>query len=179
MSFIHTLKNLQNPTLAAFLRDQRLPELFRRREFRFTEAFLHRELCAQACDEEILDLDLALHDGYAEVRGTVKMRLLPAITFTFRVRIAGMEFNVLGKRLHLAVEQVKPVDLHWVTRRLVERVPFLSYADDRITVDLERVPSLAGPLNYRAKGVRPADFFTLRDVTLRTGEVVGRLGILL
>lgn len=176
MSLLHKLKN---PALAAFLRDQQLPELFRRREFRLTEAFLRREIFSQATDDEILSLDLAVHDGFAEVRGMVKKRFLPAIPFSFQVRLAGMEFNALGKRLHLTVDQVKPLDLDWVTRRLVERVPFLAYAEDRIMIDLERIPSLAPSLSYRIRGVRVADYFTLRELSLRPGVVVGRLGLLL
>jgi hypothetical protein len=176
MSILHKLKN---PVLAAFLRDQQLPELFRRREFRLTEAFLRREVFSQATDDEILNLDLVVHDGFAEVRGAVKKRFLPTIPFSFRVRVAGIEFNSLGKRIHLAMEQVKPLDLDWVTRRLVERVPFLVYTEDRIMIDLERIPSLASSLSYRIKGVRVADHFTLRELTLRPGEVVGRLGVTL
>jgi hypothetical protein len=176
MSILHKLKN---PALAAFLRDQRLPELFRRREFRFTEEFLRRELFAQVSDEEIHNLDLSVQDGFAEVRGAVKKRFLPAISFSFRVRVVGVEFNALGKKLHLAVEQVKPLDLDWVTRRMVERVPFLTYGEDRIMVDLERIPSLAASLSYCIKGIRVADFFTLREVALRSGEVVGRLSVTL
>ena len=176
MSILHKLKN---PTLTAFLQDQHLPSLFRHREFHLTEAFLRRELLTQAADEEIPQLDLTLHDGYAAVSGIVKKRLMPQIHFSFRLRLVGIEFNAMAKRLHLAVDEVNPLDLEWVTRRLVERVPFLSYAASRITVDLERVPRLAVPLACRIKGVRVANFFTIKELHLRPGEVVGRLGVTL
>lgn len=177
MSLLHKLKN---PALAAFLKDQHLPALFRHREFRLTEEFLRRELlAAEGEDEEVPQLELSLQNGYAEVRGVVKKRLMPQIPFSVRLRIQGVEFNPMAKRIHLAVEELKPLDLDWITRRLVERVPFLSYAAGRITVDLERVPRLQAPLAARIKGVRMADFFTLKELHLRPGEAVGRLGVML
>ena len=173
------LQRLKNSPLAAFLQDQRLPELFRHREFRLSEAFLRRELQAMAADEEVGPLQLFIHDGRIEVRGVVKKRLLPPIPFGVTLRLAGVEFNAMAKRLHLAVEEVKPLDVDWITGRLVARVPFLSHGAGRITIDLERVPRLHLPLTCRIKGVRVADFFTIKELRLKPGEVVGRLGVTL
>lgn len=176
MSLLHKLKN---STFSAFLQDQHLPGLFRRREFRLTEAFLRRELLTQVADEEIPELDLELHDGYAEVRGVIKKRFMPQLAFSLRLRVVGVEFNAMAKRLHLAVDDVKPLDVDWITRRLVERVSYLNYAAGRISIDLDRMPRLEIPLAYRIKGVRVADFFTIKEIHLRLGEVVGRLGVTL
>jgi hypothetical protein len=174
VSILHKLKKT---ALTAFLRDQRLPELFKSREFRLSEEFLRREFLAQAVDEEITALHFAVHDGYAEIRGAVKKRLMPQISFSFKLRVAGIEFNAMAKRLHLTIDDIKPLDLEWITRRLVERVPFFSYSAGRISIDLEGVPRLAVPLGYRIKGVRVADYFTIKELQLRPGEVVGRLGV--
>jgi hypothetical protein len=61
----------------------------------------------------------------------------------------------------------------------VERVPFLAYRDGLLVCDLERVPRLDALLAHRIGAARVADFLTLRELSLRQGEIVGRLGVVL
>lgn len=171
---------LKNPALVELLKDQRLREIVTRREFRVSEEYLHREFISRAGDDEVRNLALRFHDGFGELSGEVKKRLLPvAIPFSARFIIAGVEFNALGKRVHLRVDEVKPMDVDWVTKRVVERVPFLAYHDGLMSCDLEQVPRLDAILASRVGGKRVADFLTLKELVIRPGEMVGRLGVIL
>lgn len=170
----------RNPAFRDLLKDQRLKELLARREFRISEEYIHREFISQAGDDEVRGLALRFRDGFGELSGEVKKRLLPfAVPFAARFTIHGVEFNAMGKRVYLRVEEVKPVDFDWVTRRVVEQVPFLDYRDGLLVCDLERVPRLDALLAHRVGPARVADFFTLRELSLRNGEIVGRLGVVL
>lgn len=170
---------LQNPALLGLIRDQRLREVLARREFRISEEYVHREFISRSEDEELRGLSLKFYDGHGEVRGEMKKRLLPAIPFSARFSVQGVEFNSMGKRIILSIEQVKPLDLEWVTKRIVEKVPFLAYHHGLLTCDLTRVPRLDAMLAYQVGGVRVADFVTLRELFLREGELVGRVGFCL
>ncbi len=171
---------LKNPALLELLKDQRLREVVIRREFRVSEEYIHREFISRAGDDEVRNLSLRFHDGFGELSGEVKKRLLPvAIPFSARFAITGVEFNSLGKRVHLRVEEVKPMDVDWVTKRVVERVPFLAFRDGLMSCDLEQVPRLDAILASRVGGVRVADFLTLKELVIRPGEMVGRLGVIL
>jgi len=66
-----------------------------------------------------------------------------------------------------------------LTKKLVEKVPFLSFADGLVSVHLTRVPRLAGLLASNVKGFHPFDHIVLKDLEFRPGEVVGRVGVLL
>ncbi len=177
MSIFDTFRN---PAIRGLLKDQRLKELLTRREFRISEEYIHREFISRAGDDEVRGLALRFRDGFGELSGEVKKRLLPfAVPFAARFAIHGVEFNALGKRVYLRVEEVKPLDLDWVTRRVVERVPFLDYRDGLLVCDLERVPRLDALLAHRVGSARVADFLTLRELSLRDGEIVGRLGVVL
>ena len=171
---------LRHPALAELIRDQRLKEMVTRREFRITAEYFQREFLSGAGDDELQGLKLRFRDGYGEIGGEVKKRLLPfAIPFTVRFGIDKVALTSWEKSIYLRIEQVKPLDLDWVTGRVVARVPFLAYQDGVMVCDLARVPRLAEFFGYRLKGMRLADFLTLKELTLREGELVGRLGFCL
>ncbi len=164
---INIFDKLKNPALAGLIKDQRVRELITRREFRISDDYLQREFIDRAGDEELRELSLRFFDGHGELRGLVKKRLLPAISFSARFTLHGVEFNSMGKRLHLAMEEVKPLDLEWVTRRIVERVPFLTYNDGLVTCDLTGVPRLADLLAFELKGMQLANLVTLREIAFQ------------
>jgi len=167
------------PQVATLLADPRLRELLTRRELRVTDDYLNREIMQQAGDDELHGLSLRFLEGYGELSGTVRKRLLPAIPFSARFNVHGVEFGPMGKRLHLSLDEVRPIDLNWLTRRLVERVPFLAYRDGLMICDLLQMPTLGPWLDYRFKGKRLADFVTVKELVIREGELVARLGICL
>ncbi len=173
------LDMLKNPALVEFMKDQRLRELVTKREFRISEEYLHRELLGAAGDEELQGLTLKLHDGYGEIAGTVKKRLLPAIPFSARFRIGAVTFGPYEKKVHLAMEAVKPLDLDWVTRKMVERVPFLSWHEGKVACDLEKVPRLGDLLERRIGYRRASDLVTIKELVFRPGEIVARVGVVL
>lgn len=178
MDIFGKLDKLKNPALLDLLRDQRLKELLFRREFRMTEAYFYREFVRHAEDDEIRKLSLKFRDGYGELAGYVKKRLIPvAIPFSARFALHGVDFSPQAKKIHLRVEEVKPFNLDWVTRRIVEKIPFLAYGEGIVSCDLTRVPRLADFFASQVKGVRPCDFLAVRDIAFREGEIVGRVGI--
>lgn len=171
---------IKNPAFRELLRDQRLTELLTRREFRISEEYVHREFISQAGDDEMRNLLLRFRDGFGELAGEVKKRLLPfAVPFVVRFTIHGIEFSRMGKRIYLQLEEVRPVDLDWVTRRVVEKVPFVDFRDGLLVCDLTLVPRLATILAYRVGSARLADFLTLQELAFREGEIVGRVGVVL
>jgi hypothetical protein len=171
---------LKNPMLLDLIKDQRVKEVVSRREFRITEEYFHREFIARAQDEEMQDLSLRFYDGYGEFAGKVKKRLLPfAVPFTARFTVQDFDFTPRGKVLRLQMEEVKPFDLGWVTGKVVEKIPFLSYREGVVSCDLTKVPRLADLLGYRVKGVRVSDYLTIKELLLKEGEMVGRLGFIL
>jgi hypothetical protein len=178
MSIFATLKS---SALLELIKDPRLRDLLTRREFRLSQEDLNRELLDQtAGEEELLELALAVGDGFLELTGRVKKRPLPfAIPFSARFSLHSLEFSVRSKAVYLRLEELKPFSLDTLTKKLVEKVPFLSFTDGLVTVDLARVPRLAGLLACQVKGFRPFDHIVLKELSFREGEVVGRVGVLL
>jgi len=181
MGIFDRLNNtLKNPAFRELMRDQQLKEVVTRREFRVTEEYFQREFVSRAVDEELRGLSLRFRDGYGEIAGEVKKRLLPfAIPFTARFTVQKVAFTSWEKQVYLQVEQVKPLDLDWVTARLVGNIPFLSCRDGVVACDLTRVPRLAEFFGYQFKGMKVADLLTVKELSLREGELVGRLGVCL
>lgn len=162
------------------IKDPRLHDLVTKREFRLTEEYLHREFLAKVTDEELTGLNLSIGEGHAELSGKVKKRLLPfPIPFSARFSIHSTDFSHKGKVVRLKLEEVKPIDLDSLTKKLVEQVPFLTYEGGLVSLDLERVPRLAELFGYQVKGIRPFDFVVLKDLVLSPGEVVGKVGVIL
>lgn len=162
------------------IKDPRLRDLIVRREFRLTEEYLHEEVFSKLCDEELTDIAFVVGDGSAQLSGKVKKRLLPfAIHFSARFSIHSVVFSHKKRVVNLKLEELKPLDMDALTRKLVEKIPFLSYADGLVTLDLARVPRLAELFSYEVRGMKPFDFVVLKDVAFCPGEVVGKLGVIL
>jgi len=171
---------INDPAFLDLVKEQNLKDLLIRREFRVTESYLQREILDKAIDDEILELNIALFDGYGEISGKMKKRLLPfAIPFSATFTIQGMEFSAARKCVFLKLAQVAPIDLDWLTRKVVERIPFLSCMGDLISCDLTRVPRLAELFAYRVKGISIWDFVTLKELGFKRGEIAGRVGVVL
>jgi hypothetical protein len=81
--------------------------------------------------------------------------------------------------VHLRLEELKPFSLDSLTKKLVEKVPFLSFDDGLVTVHLVKVPRLTRLLTSQVKGFRPFDHVVLKELHFHEGEVVGRVGVLL
>lgn len=173
-------EKLNNPALAELVKEQSLKDLLVKREFHLSQSYLQREFLSRVQDDEILEFSLGLFDGYGEVTGKMKKRLLPfAIPFSATFTIQGMEFSSTRKCVFLKLDQVGPIDLDWLTRKVVERIPFLSCNGNLITCDLTRVPRLAELFAYRVKGINPWDFIAMKELSLKEGEIVGRVGVVL
>jgi hypothetical protein len=174
-------EKIKNPTLAALVKDQNLKDLLVRREFRITQEYLQREFFDPAVDEEILELSIRLLDGYGEICGKMKKRLLPfAIPFSATFTVQSVEFSGTRKSVLLKLEKVEPIDLEWLNKKILGRVPFLScIGSDLIHCDLNKVPRLAELFAYRVKGINPWDYITLKELSLKEGEVAGRVGVVL
>ena len=171
---------LKNPALVELVKEQSLKDLLVRRGFRISQSYLQREFLNLAQDEEILEFSVALFDGYGEIIGKMKKRLLPfAIPFSATFTIQGMEFSAARKCIFLKLARVQPIDLDWLTKKVVERIPFLSCMGELLTCDLTRVPRLAELFAYRVKGINPWDFIALKELNLKEGEIVGRVGVVL
>ena len=172
---------LKSSALLELIQDPRLRDLLTKREFRLSQEELHREFVNQAADEEEMqELALTVGEGFLELSGKVKKRPLPfAIPFSARFSLHSLEFSVRSKAVHLRLEELKPFSLDSLTKKLVEKVPFLSFADGLVTVHLVKVPRLAGLLTCQVKGFRPFDHIVLKELSFRAGEVVGRVGVLL
>ena len=171
---------LKNPALVELVKEQNLKDLLIKREFRISQTYLQREVASRAVDDEMLELSISLMDGYGEITGRVKKRLLPfAIPFSARFTIQGMEFSSARKAVFLKLEKVAPIDVDWLTRKVVERIPFLSCMGDMICCDLAKVPRLAELFAYRVKGINPWDFIALKELKFSGGEISGRVGVVL
>ncbi len=172
---------LKQTALLELVQDPRLKQLLTRREFRLSQEELRHEFAKQAAgEEELHDLALTVGEGFLEVSGRVKKRLLPfAIPFSARFSLHSLEFSPRSKAVHLRLEEVKPFEVDSLTKKLVTKVPFLSFADGLVTVHLSRVPRLTGLLSCQIKGFRPFDHIVLKELSFREGEVVGRVGVLL
>lgn len=173
-------ETLAGPRTAAFVKDQNLQDLLAKREFRLTDKYLHEQFISGMDDEEVRELELRFYDGCGEISGKVKKRLLPVtIPFSFRFSLNDLIFTRDERAAYLKVEEVRPLDLDWVTRRVVEKVPFLSWSDGMVVCRLDQVPGLASLMEARVKGMKVVDFVTLRDVRLQEGELIGRVGVAL
>ncbi|WP_243372776.1 hypothetical protein [Geotalea sp. SG265] len=171
---------LKNPVLLELIKDQHLKEVVTRREVRVSQDYFHRELIARAIDEEIHELSMKFGDGYGEISGKVKKKLIPfSIPFSARFAIERVHFTPQEKMIFLKVEEVKPVDMDFVTRRVVEKIPFLSYSDGIIACDLTQVPELQKFFAYNINGIKVCDFLTVKELLFREGELIGRLGLCL
>ena len=170
---------IKNPALAELVKEQSLRDLLTKRAFRISQGYLQREFLSRALDDEIVELSLLLCDGYGEITGKLKKRFLPALPFSATFTVQGMEFSSARKCVLLKLEKVGPIDLDWLTRKVVRHIPFLSCSGDLITCDLTRVPELARLFDYRIKGLNVWDLITLKELSLRDGEIVGRVGVVL
>ncbi|HBA88944.1 MAG TPA: hypothetical protein DCZ75_13465 [Geobacter sp.] len=171
---------LNDPSFMELVQEQSLRDLLVRREFHIPQAYLQREFLDKAVDDEIVELKLAVFDGYGEISGKMKKRLVPfAIPFSATFSIEGMEFSAMRKCVLLKVANVAPIDLDWLTRKVVERIPFLSCMGEVVVCDLTRVPRLAEMFSHRVKGISMWDYITLKELWLKQGEIVGRVGVVL
>jgi len=171
---------LNDPAFMELVQEQSLKDLLVRREFRIPQAYLQREFLNKAVDDEIQEFTISLFDGYGEISGKMKKRLLPfAIPFSATFTIQGMEFSTARKCVLLKLDQVSPIDLDWLNRKVVERIPFLSCMGDLIVCDLTRVPRLAELFAHRVKGISIWDHIVLKELWLKQGEIVGKVGVLL
>ena len=171
---------IKSSHLLDLVRDPRLKELVTRREFRISEEDLRRALLNRAPDEEVPELSVAIAEGFIEISGKVKKKLLPfAIPFSARFSLHSLEFTPRTKAVHLRLEELKPLDMDWLTRRLVEKLPFLSFGEGLVTVHLVKIPRLAPLLTSQVKGFHPFDHVVLKDLNFYQGEVVGKLGVML
>jgi hypothetical protein len=163
------------------MKDPRLRELVTRREFSISREELQQELLSQTADEEGLqDLTVQVGDGFLEISGRVKKRMLPfAIPFSARFSLHSLEFSPRSKTVHLKLEELKPFEVDSLTKKLVEKLPFLSFADGLVTIQLEKVPRLAGLFGCRIGSFRPFDHIVLKQLNFMEGEVTGKIGVLL
>jgi hypothetical protein len=172
---------LKGSALLELARDPRLKELVTKREFRVGQEELQRELLKQmAGEEELQELAVTVGEGHLELTGKVKKRMLPfAIPFTARFSLHSLDFSPHTKAVHLRLDEVKPFEVDALTRKLVEKVPFLAFNNGLVTVHLAKVPRLAGLLTSQVRGFRPFDHIILKELHFHSGEVVGRVGVLL
>lgn len=171
---------IKNPALAELVKEQNLKDLILKREFRITEAYIQREFVVRAIDDDLPELSITLHDGYGLISGKMKRKLIPfAIPFSGRFSMQSVEFSRARKVLHLKLYEVGPVDLEWLTKKVVRAVPFLTYADNVVECNLMQVPRLAELFAYRVKGINPWDFITLKELSLEDGAIVGRVGVVI
>lgn len=171
---------IRNPLLAELVKEQSLKDLLVKREFRITEDYLQRELLSRALDDEVVELSISICDGFGEIAGKVKKRLVPfALPFSATFTVQGVEFSGARKAVMLKLEKVGPIDVDWLTRKIIERIPFLSCMGDLIVCDLTKVPKLAALFAYRVKGINPWDFITFKELSLRDGEIVGKVGVVI
>ncbi len=174
------LNMLKSPALLDLIKDQRLKEIVTRREVRVSEDYFHRELTNKAIDEDIQELSMKFFDGYGEISGKVKKKLLPfSIPFSARFTVERIFFTPKDKMIFLKVEEVKPVDVEFVTKRIVAKLSFLSYSEGIIACDLARVPELNKFFAYNVHGIKVCDFLTVKELLFKEGEMIGRLGICL
>lgn len=176
-------ERIKNPALVELVKEQSLKDLLTKREFRVSQVYLQREFLSRALDDEIVEFSIALHDGYGEIAGKMKKRLLPAIPFSATFTIHGMEFSPARKTVLLKLEKVGPIDIDWLTKKVVQHIPFLSCNGALLTCDLTRVPRLTELFGYRVKlagrELNAWDLITLKGLSLKEGEIVGRVGVVL
>jgi len=177
MSIFETLKD---KALTELIRDPRVRDLVTKREFRMSQEELREELENRAAGTGLQDLKIIVADGFLELSGRMRKRLLPfPVPFSARFSLHSLEFSAHNKIVRLKLEELKPLHLDWLTKKLVEKVVFLSFADELVTIHLGKVPRLAALFAYHIKRFQPFDHIVLKELTFGNGEVVGRVGVLL
>jgi hypothetical protein len=181
MTILDKIKDrIKNPALAELVKEQSLKDLLVKREFHISQSYLQREFFSRAVDPELPELAIRLGEGVGEITGKFKKRLVPfAIPFSATFTIQGVEFTATRKVVTLKLEQVGPIDLDWLTRKVVQRIPSLTMVGDLMACDLSKVPRLAELFGYRVKGINPWDFITLKELAFRDGEITGKVGVVL
>jgi len=174
-------EKIHNPALVELMKEQSLRDLLTKRAFRVSQGYLQREFLSRVLDDEIVEFSIALFDGRGEIAGKMKKRLLPAIPFSATFTIQGTEFSPARKCVWLKLGEVGPVDFDWLTRKVVQHIPFLSCSGDLVTCDLTKIPNLARMFDRRVKGLdlNVWDLITFKELSLKDGEIVGRVGVVL
>lgn len=171
---------LNDPAFMGLVQEQSLKDLLVRREFRIPEDYLQREFLDKALDDELVEFRLSIGNGFCEVSGRFKKRLVPfAIPFSASFTIQGIEFSSARKCVFLKLGPVSPLDLDWLTKTVVERIPSLSMMGEVLVCDLNRVPRLAELFAHRVKGISIWDYITLKELWMKRGEIGGRVGVVL
>lgn len=171
---------LNDPAFMGLVQEQSLRDLLVRREFRIPQEYLQREFLDKALDDELVEFKLTIAHGYGEVSGRFKKRLVPfAIPFSASFTIQGIEFSAARKCVFLKLGPITPLDVDWLTRKVVERIPSLSMMGEVLVCDLNRVPRLAELFAHRVKGISIWDYLTLKELWLKHGEIGGRVGVVL
>ena len=99
------------------VKDPRVRDLVTRREFRISEEDLRKEFVSRVADEELQELDVVIGEGIpgdlrkneeeaASVPSPVFGALLPAFPGVFPP----------PQNVHLRLEELKPLDLDWLTK---------------------------------------------------------------
>ena len=97
--------------------------------------------------------------------------MLPfAIPFSARFSLHSLDFSPHIKTVHLRLDEVKPFEVDSLTRKLVEKVPFLSFDNGLVTIHLEKVPRLAALLDSQVRGFRPFDHIVLKKLNSMPGR---------
>lgn len=170
--------NILAHPLFALAKEQDFRDLLTSRRFRITEEFLQGELASMAAGEDLSGLSLTLHKGYGELAGKLQKKPIPfAIPFSARFSLAEVQFTPECKHVRLRIDDMKPVNVDWLTERMLANTPFLGYADGIVSCDLAKVPRLASFFSLEVKGVRVADYLDLRELCFEKGAITGRFGI--
>jgi hypothetical protein len=169
---------LGNAPFWGFVKDQNIRELLTKREFRISEQYLHREFVSRAESEKVRDLSLKIYNGYAEITGKLRQRLLSvSVTFLARFAMHGYEFNRNSKKVHLKIYGAKPMSGDLLLGELADNIPFLTCEQGIAVCDLTKVPRLSQVFGYHVKGMPVMDFVTIKELRLNEGEIVGKLGV--
>jgi hypothetical protein len=99
------------------------------------------------------------------------------VPFLARLAVNGFEFNRINKSVRLKVDMVKPMDNNMLVGKLTAKIPFINYEKGVAYCDLTKMPLLSALLGYHVKGVPVSNFVTIKEITLNTGEIVGKLGV--
>lgn len=176
---MNLLAALADPRLLEFMKDQRIQEIISKREVRVTDDYLQTQFISKAVGGEVDELALTFHDGHAVLAGKVTKKVVIPVTVPFSIRFSmkAVTFNKEEKTIRLNVDEIKPLDVDWVTKRIIEKLPFLTFEARQVTCDLTQVPQLAELFGYQVKGINVADLIAFRDMQIRKGELVGKVGL--
>ncbi len=169
---------LVKTALLGFIKDQKIKEIVTKREFRFSEEYLHGELVKRAGARKVNDLSLKIYDGYAQITGRVKQWPMPVpMPFLVRLGVHGTEFSSGSKNVFLRIDEVIPEDGELLIGQLTEKIPCLTYHKGMVVCNLAQVPRLGDLFGYRVKGIQVMDYVTVKELALNKGELVARLGV--